>query len=178
MSRTAAAIDADAFRADQIAAADQGEAPATGEPAARPAGHQHHDPAEPDRFEELPDRWRSAPSRSPSPGRPRSTPDPNKTPTTRLPSGPGGRRCSGRARVHLIPSTRTPPAYGRVTAEPDRGGPKPGRRAVDLMIAATAIAAELPLYTTNPGDFAGLITLVTVIPVTRPEVPDERLADL
>ena len=48
------------------------------------------------------------------------------------------------------------------------------RRAVDLMIAATAITAELPLYTTNPGDFAGLDHLVTVIPVTRPEVPGER----
>jgi predicted nucleic acid-binding protein len=45
---------------------------------------------------------------------------------------------------------------------------------VDLMIAATAMAAELPLYTTNPDDFAGLGHLVTVIPVTRPDVPNER----
>ena len=58
---------------------------------------------------------------------------------------------------------------------PDRAAArKSRRRAVDLMIAATAIAAELPLYTTNPGDFAGLDHLVTVIPLTRPEVPDER----
>jgi hypothetical protein len=42
------------------------------------------------------------------------------------------------------------------------------------MIAATAIVAELPLYTTNPDDFAGLGHLVTVIPVTRPDVPGER----
>ena len=42
------------------------------------------------------------------------------------------------------------------------------------MIAATAVAGELPLYTTNPDDFAGLGHLVTVIPVTRPEVPNER----
>ena len=69
-------------------------------------------------------------------------------------------------------------AYGRVTAAVIEAGRKPRRRAVDLMIAATAIAAELPLYTTNPGDFAGLDHLVTVIPVTRPEVPNERLADL
>jgi len=41
------------------------------------------------------------------------------------------------------------------------------------MIAAKAIAADLPLYTTNPGDFAGLGHLVTVVPVTRPEVPNE-----
>jgi hypothetical protein len=45
-------------------------------------------------------------------------------------------------------------------------GRKPRRRAAGLMIAATAIAAELPLYTTDPGDFAGLDHLVTVIPVT------------
>ena len=65
-------------------------------------------------------------------------------------------------------------AYGRVTAAVIAAGRKPRRRVVDLMIAATAIAAELPLYTTNPGDFAGLDRLVTVVPVTRPEVPNER----
>jgi predicted nucleic acid-binding protein len=65
-------------------------------------------------------------------------------------------------------------AYGRVTAAVIAAGRKPRRGAVDLMIAATAIAAELPLYTTNPDDFAGLEHLVTVIPVTRPEIPNER----
>ena len=65
-------------------------------------------------------------------------------------------------------------AYGRVTAAVIAAGRKPRRRAADLMIAATAIAAELPLYTINPDDFAGLEHLVTVIQVTRPEVPNER----
>jgi predicted nucleic acid-binding protein len=65
-------------------------------------------------------------------------------------------------------------AYGRVTAAVVAAGRKPRRRAVDLMIAATAIAAGLPLYTTNPDDFAGLGQLLTVVPVTRPEVPNER----
>jgi predicted nucleic acid-binding protein len=65
-------------------------------------------------------------------------------------------------------------AYGRVTAAVVAAGRKPRCTAVDLMIAATAIAAELPLYTTNPGDFVGLDHLVTVVPVTRPEVPNER----
>jgi hypothetical protein len=41
----------------------------------------------------------------------------------------------------------------------------------DLMIAAIAIAGELPLFTTSPDDFAGLETLLTVVPVTRPRVP-------
>ena len=64
-------------------------------------------------------------------------------------------------------------AYGRVTAAVIAAGRKPRRRAADL-IAATAIIAELPLYTTNPDDFVGLDHLVTVIPVTRPEVQNER----
>lgn len=36
------------------------------------------------------------------------------------------------------------------------------------MIAAIAIVHELPLYTTNPADFAGLDGLLTVCPVDRP----------
>ena len=60
---------------------------------------------------------------------------------------------------------------GRVTAAVIAVGRKPGRRVVDLMIAATAIAEGLAVFTTNPGDFAGLDSLVRVIPVTRPVVP-------
>ena len=60
--------------------------------------------------------------------------------------------------------------YGRVTASVVAVGRKPRRRTVDLMIAATAIAEELPLFTTNPGDFAGLESLLTVVPVTHPAV--------
>jgi predicted nucleic acid-binding protein len=63
-----------------------------------------------------------------------------------------------------------------VTAAVIAAGRKSRRRAVDLMIAATAIAAELPLYTTNPDDFAGLGHLLTVVPVARPEVRNERQA--
>ena len=39
-----------------------------------------------------------------------------------------------------------------------------GRRAVDLLIAATALAHDLPLYTRNPDDFASLygVRVVTV----------------
>lgn len=57
-------------------------------------------------------------------------------------------------------------AYGRVYAAVTRAGRKArGRRAVDLLIAATAIAAKLPLYTRNPKDFSYLGNLLTVVPV-------------
>ena len=62
--------------------------------------------------------------------------------------------------------------YGRVVACVVAVGRTPRRRAVDLMIAATAIAEDLPLYTTNPADFGGLQGLLTVVPVTRPPVPE------
>ena len=64
--------------------------------------------------------------------------------------------------------------FGRVTAAVVAAGRKPRGRAVDLMIAATAIAEGLPLFTTNPGDFTGLDTLVHIVPVTRPPVPHEQ----
>jgi len=62
--------------------------------------------------------------------------------------------------------------YGRVAAAVIAAGRKPRRRAADLMIASIAIAAELALYTTNPGDFSGLDELLTVVPVTRPRLPN------
>ncbi len=57
-------------------------------------------------------------------------------------------------------------AYGRAWAAVHTAGRKArGRRAVDLMIAATAIAAEVPLYTRNPADFAGLSRLLDIVAV-------------
>jgi predicted nucleic acid-binding protein len=56
-------------------------------------------------------------------------------------------------------------AYGRVFAAVVATGRKPRGRAVDLMIAATALANELPLYTRNVDDFLGLDALVEVIEV-------------
>ena len=57
-------------------------------------------------------------------------------------------------------------AYGRVYAEVAAAGRRArGRRAVDLLIAATAVAAELPLYTRNPADFDGLSGVLEVIAV-------------
>jgi predicted nucleic acid-binding protein len=57
-------------------------------------------------------------------------------------------------------------AYGRVYAEVAAAGRKTrGRRALDLLIAATALAAGLPVYTRNPSDFEGLGDLVEVTAV-------------
>lgn len=55
-------------------------------------------------------------------------------------------------------------AYGRIYASvAARGRKARGARAVDLLIAAVAVAADLPLCTRNPDDFAGLEHLVTVV---------------
>jgi predicted nucleic acid-binding protein len=64
--------------------------------------------------------------------------------------------------------------YGRVTAAVIAAGRKPRRRIAHLMIAATAIAEDLPVYTTNPGDYAGLEKLIRVVPATRPSLPQEK----
>jgi predicted nucleic acid-binding protein len=60
--------------------------------------------------------------------------------------------------------------YGRVCAGVVATGRKPRRRVADLMIAAVAIAEDLPLFTTNPDDFKGLTDLLSVVAVTRPTV--------
>jgi predicted nucleic acid-binding protein len=64
--------------------------------------------------------------------------------------------------------------YGRVCAAVIGAGRKPRRRVADLMIAATAIAEDLPLFTTNPDDFRGLDDLLRVVAVTRPKVSGNR----
>lgn len=57
-------------------------------------------------------------------------------------------------------------AYGRVYAAVATAGRKArGWRAVDLLVASTALATGLPLYTRNPDDFAGLSDLVDIVPV-------------
>lgn len=57
-------------------------------------------------------------------------------------------------------------AYGRVYAAVVTAGRKArGRRAMDLLIAATAVAGDLPLYTRNPDDFAGLSAILEIVVV-------------
>ncbi len=56
-------------------------------------------------------------------------------------------------------------AFGGVVASLRRAGRKPAARAFDAMIAATAIAAGLPVYTCIPRDFQGIDGLgVVVVP--------------
>lgn len=60
-------------------------------------------------------------------------------------------------------------AYGRVYAAVAAAERKAhGRRSFDLLIAATALAAELPLYTRNPNDFEELEGLLEVVDVPVP----------
>jgi predicted nucleic acid-binding protein len=56
-------------------------------------------------------------------------------------------------------------AYGRVYAAVVAAGRKPRGRAIDLMIASTALANGLPLYTRNVDDFLGLTELLDIIEV-------------
>lgn len=57
-------------------------------------------------------------------------------------------------------------AYGRVFAAVMAAGQKArGRRAVDLLIAAVALSAGLPLYTRNGDDFRAVDHLIDVIVV-------------
>ena len=58
--------------------------------------------------------------------------------------------------------------FGRVAASPRRAGRKPSARSYDAMIAAVAVANDVPLFTCNPDDFAGIEGL-TVVPIPHPD---------
>jgi predicted nucleic acid-binding protein len=56
-------------------------------------------------------------------------------------------------------------SYGQVVAAVVATGRTHRSRIADLLIAATAHANDLVLYTRNPDDFAGLESLVTIITI-------------
>jgi predicted nucleic acid-binding protein len=53
-------------------------------------------------------------------------------------------------------------AYGRVVAAVRASGRRERSRVADLLIAATALANDLPLFTRNPDDFINLGDLIEV----------------
>ena len=59
-------------------------------------------------------------------------------------------------------------AFGQVAASLRQAGRKPAARSYDAMIAAVAVANDLPLYTCNPEDFAAIDRL-HVVDVPRPD---------
>lgn len=61
-------------------------------------------------------------------------------------------------------------SFGQVAASLRRAGRKTTARAYDAMIAATALANGLPVYTCNPDDFRGIEGLSVVgVPAPAPE---------
>ena len=59
-------------------------------------------------------------------------------------------------------------AFGRLAASLRRSGRHVRPRALDVLIASVAVAHELPLYTCDPDDFAGLEDL-TLVAVRHPD---------
>lgn len=53
-------------------------------------------------------------------------------------------------------------AFGGVAASLREAGRKPAARAYDALIAAVAVANDLPLYTSNPDDYVGIEGLEVV----------------
>ena len=82
-----------------------------------------------------------------------------------------GRRAGRQARLQQVESLLEPlpfdsaaaRSYGLVVAAVVDAGRSHRSRVADLLIAATAHANGLALYTRNPGDFAGLDALIEVV---------------
>ena len=90
---------------------------------------------------------------------------------TRPPTPPSARR---QDRLQRAEATSDPlpvdvavaRAYGRIYAAVTSAGRRArGARSLDLLIAATALVSNLPLYTRNPDDFRGVESLVEIVAV-------------
>jgi predicted nucleic acid-binding protein len=55
--------------------------------------------------------------------------------------------------------------YGRMFSAARSAGPTSRARLADLLIASTAAANSLPLYTRNPSDFEALKSIIRVVPI-------------
>lgn len=57
-------------------------------------------------------------------------------------------------------------SYGQISAAAVHAKQKPrGGRAVDLLVAATALSRGLPLFTRNPADFSSVADLMEIVAV-------------
>jgi predicted nucleic acid-binding protein len=63
----------------------------------------------------------------------------------------------------LVFDTAAARSYGQIVAAATETGRSHRRRVADLLIAATAHANGMALYTRNPDDFAGLAVMVEII---------------
>lgn len=85
----------------------------------------------------------------------------------------GAERARRQARLQQVEATFEPlrfdvvaaRSYGQIVAAVAETGRSHRRRVAELLIGATAHANQLPLYTRNPDDFAGLSTLVEIVAV-------------
>jgi len=117
----------------------------------------------------MPEIWGPCPSswRCPLSPSPSSRPVLTRAPTRK--SEPDAGTCfNGRKRpsTHCPFDTAAARAYGRVySVVAGAGQTARGRRAVDLLIAATALAISLPLYTRNVADFEALAGTIEVVHV-------------
>jgi predicted nucleic acid-binding protein len=85
----------------------------------------------------------------------------------------GSEGASRQARLQQVEATFAPLAfdaaaarsYGQIVAAVADAGRSHRRRVADLLIAATAHANGLSLYTRNPEDFVGLEALINVVAI-------------
>jgi predicted nucleic acid-binding protein len=63
----------------------------------------------------------------------------------------------------LVFDTAAARSYGQIVAAVSEAGRSHRRRVADLLIAATAHANGMALYTRNPDDFAGLEIMVEIV---------------
>ena len=158
----APAIDADRFRADLDAVIDQDLDPswliARRQVCSTPPSSSISTSSTRPTF---PSRWRS-----------RRSPWPSSPPALRQrrmrSSGPGVRTdCSGPRRRSTPPlrSRGGPRLWAHLLPAVVTSGRTPRRRLADLLIAATAVANDLPLSHTQPDDLVGLEELLTIIAV-------------
>jgi predicted nucleic acid-binding protein len=73
---------------------------------------------------------------------------------------------TARDQFEVVPfDTKAAELYGQMAALVRRMGRSPRPRRMDLQIAATAAAHEMPVLTSNVKDFQGIERLVEVVPV-------------